>query len=142
MSDTSYVKSNFVFDEFVDLYDALNELMDDNDSGMREMALKIRAKFDKYWGHVEKMNKLLYMSVVLDPRHKFVFVEFVFNQIFGIGSEIVNKMIQSMRDAIEELFKCYSIKFKLQNQSKVHNPKVQHQMCLVSILLVNKLEEG
>ncbi|CAI8591244.1 unnamed protein product [Vicia faba] len=38
------------------------------------MAENMKVKYDKYWGDVEKMNKLIFLVVVLDPRHKMQFV--------------------------------------------------------------------
>jgi len=60
------------------------------------------------------MNKLLYIAVILDPRHKFAFVEFSFKSMQGSGTEMTNKMIKSVRDAIEKLFKWYSLKYASQ----------------------------
>ncbi|XP_022862035.1 uncharacterized protein LOC111382328, partial [Olea europaea var. sylvestris] len=34
----------------------------------------MKIKFDKYWGNVDKMNKILIVAVVLDPRYKLEFV--------------------------------------------------------------------
>ncbi|KAH9681179.1 BED-type domain-containing protein [Citrus sinensis] len=42
----------------------------DSDSMLSAMAKKMKTKFDKYWGSVENMNKLLIIAVVLDPRYK------------------------------------------------------------------------
>ncbi|CAI8609757.1 unnamed protein product [Vicia faba] len=38
------------------------------------MAENMKVKYDKYWGKVEKMNMLIFVAVVLDPRHKMQFV--------------------------------------------------------------------
>lgn len=63
-SGTSYVTSTFFFYKFIALDDALNDLMDNCDNSIREMTLRMRAKFNKYWCLIEKVNKLLCISVV------------------------------------------------------------------------------
>ncbi|KAA0058495.1 zinc finger BED domain-containing protein RICESLEEPER 1-like [Cucumis melo var. makuwa] len=32
------------------------------------MAMNMETKFDKYWGSLEKMNKLMFVAMVIDPR--------------------------------------------------------------------------
>ncbi|XP_022875754.1 uncharacterized protein LOC111394226 [Olea europaea var. sylvestris] len=41
---------------------------------LSSIANSIKIKFDKYWGKVDKMNKILIVAVVLDPGYKFEFV--------------------------------------------------------------------
>ena len=41
---------------------------------LKNMATKMESKFDKYWGKGDKMNPLLYVAVVLDPRKKLRFL--------------------------------------------------------------------
>ncbi|KAA0035011.1 zinc finger BED domain-containing protein RICESLEEPER 3-like [Cucumis melo var. makuwa] len=33
------------------------------------MAMNMKIKFDKYWGSLEKMNKLMFVAMVIDPRY-------------------------------------------------------------------------
>lgn len=40
---------------------------------IRKIALKIKEKYDKYCGNPEKLNMLLLISFVLDPRKKMVY---------------------------------------------------------------------
>lgn len=135
-SGTSYVTLIFFFHEFIDLDDALNDLMDNSDNSMREMTLRMRAKFNKYWCLIEKVNKLLCIFVVLDLRHKFTF-----NQMYRRRRETTNKMIQSVRDGIEELLKFYSVKYVSTYSQSQSNSKVWCQFCLVSLMLVDNLEK-
>lgn len=43
------------------------KLCDSDQSILKDMASKMKIKFDKYWGCTEKQNVLLYVAVVLDP---------------------------------------------------------------------------
>ncbi|KAM3235118.1 hypothetical protein P3L10_015154 [Capsicum annuum] len=47
------------------------------------MATNMREKFRKYWGDLEKMNKMIFISSVLDPRKKLEYVPFVIVDMFG-----------------------------------------------------------
>lgn len=109
ISGTLYVTSNGFVHEFVEVDGLLKEMEDDDDYQMREMAMRMRSKLMKYWGDVDKMNKLLYIAVVLDPRHKFTFVEFVFNHMYGKESDLAIKMIRGAKDVLFELFNYYNL---------------------------------
>ena len=43
----------------------------------------MKEKFDKYWGDAEKMNKMIFIPCVLDPRHKFITLGFALRKMFG-----------------------------------------------------------
>ena len=43
----------------------------------------MKEKFDKYWGDTEKMNKMVFIPCVLDPRHKFITLGFALRKMFG-----------------------------------------------------------
>jgi len=45
--------------------EALDDASLDENEFIRDIALKMKKKFDKYWG---TCNLLIYISVVLDPR--------------------------------------------------------------------------
>ena len=48
-------------------------LLKSQDHLLKNMATKMEAKFEKYWGKGDKINQLLYVVVVLDPRKKMRF---------------------------------------------------------------------
>ncbi|XP_075102001.1 zinc finger BED domain-containing protein RICESLEEPER 2-like [Nicotiana tabacum] len=47
------------------------------------MAKKMKEKFDKYWGDPGKMNKIIFISCILDPRYKLESVGYVLVKMFG-----------------------------------------------------------
>ena len=73
---------------------------------LKNMATKIESKFDKYWGKGDKMNYLLYVVVVLDPRKKLRFLKFSFFEIYG--NEVANEMIVLVRGTLVKLYDYYS----------------------------------
>ena len=40
-------------------------------------------KFKKYWGEPQKMNKMIFISFVLDPHNKLDYVPFAIVDMFG-----------------------------------------------------------
>ncbi|KAG8661312.1 hypothetical protein MANES_02G223166v8 [Manihot esculenta] len=93
ISGSRYVTSNLFFSEVSDLAFILNQWINSNDLDMKSMGERMKVKFDKYWGDVDKMNKIIYFAVVLDPRDKFEFMEYSFSQMYGKekGVELFNK---------------------------------------------------
>ena len=60
------------------------------------MAINMHLKFEKYWEEGDKINPLLYVAVVLDPRKKLMFLKFCFTKVYG---EIVaSRRIANVRD--------------------------------------------
>ncbi|XP_073032144.1 zinc finger BED domain-containing protein RICESLEEPER 2-like isoform X2 [Primulina eburnea] len=83
VSGSLYVTSNIHFHEIGELSCALNLLVESDDSVLAMMAKRMKSKFDKYWGAPEKMNKMIFIACVLDPRFKFDYVAFVLLKMYG-----------------------------------------------------------
>ncbi|CAL1376647.1 unnamed protein product [Linum trigynum] len=80
------------------------------------MASKMKMKYEKYWGDVDKMNKLLYISTVMDPRYKMGFVDFALKRVYPEGGKGA-RMPEDVRKATFALFAHYEQHWKLK-QSK------------------------
>ncbi|XP_075074700.1 zinc finger BED domain-containing protein RICESLEEPER 2-like [Nicotiana tabacum] len=73
------------------------------------MAKKMKEKFDKYWGDLEKMNKMIFISYVLDPRYKFDSVSFALAKMFEEKGPIIAKGVHTyMTSFFDEYVKSYS----------------------------------
>ncbi|XP_070050407.1 zinc finger BED domain-containing protein RICESLEEPER 2-like [Nicotiana tomentosiformis] len=53
------------------------------DTVLSEMAKKMKEKFNKYWGDPGKMNKIIFISCILDPRYKLESVSYALVKMFG-----------------------------------------------------------
>ena len=84
------------------------------DFELSAMTNRMKAKFDKYWENVEKMNMLIYVASILDPRKKIEFVRFCFLEMYDM--EQASVMITNVKKGIEELFEEY--KRRLQPQGE------------------------
>ena len=58
----------------------LTNLCESNDPFLSMMAREMHEKFDKYWGDIEKLNLMMFVAIVLDPRYKLRFVNFWFTK--------------------------------------------------------------
>jgi hypothetical protein len=67
ISGSLYMTSNIFFNEINDVDYVLQEWEKSDDIDLRLMGGKMKSKFDKYWGDIDKMNKLIYIAVALDP---------------------------------------------------------------------------
>uniref|UniRef100_A0A3Q7HN68 hAT-like transposase RNase-H fold domain-containing protein n=1 Tax=Solanum lycopersicum TaxID=4081 RepID=A0A3Q7HN68_SOLLC len=61
----------------------VNEMMTNEDCNLKEMAESMNVKFKKYWGKPQKMNMMIFISSVLDPRNKLDYVPFAIVDICG-----------------------------------------------------------
>ncbi|XP_075473679.1 zinc finger BED domain-containing protein RICESLEEPER 2-like [Primulina tabacum] len=105
VSGSLYVTSNVHFHEIGELYCVLKLLIEGDDINLSLMARRMKAKFDKYWGAPEKMNKMIFVSCVLDPRFKFDYVAFVILRMYE--QEKGEKMIDEVKTYMACLFDEY-----------------------------------
>ncbi|XP_059671033.1 zinc finger BED domain-containing protein RICESLEEPER 2-like [Cornus florida] len=103
-----YVTSNRYFHEVLGIEKSLNTWSKSPDIWLSNMATKMKIKFDKYWGSIEKVNMLVVLAVVLDPRYKLKFVEFCYSQLYSI--EMVHNLSKKVMDTFNCIFSEY-VKF-------------------------------
>ena len=63
-----YVTSNVFFHELCVKKTELKNLCESEDPLLSMMARDMHEKFDKYWGEIEKLNLMMFVAIVLDPR--------------------------------------------------------------------------
>ncbi|XP_010559214.1 PREDICTED: zinc finger BED domain-containing protein RICESLEEPER 2-like [Tarenaya hassleriana] len=68
-SATTKVTSTSCYNEIIKVETVLSSLANNPDHEMSKMAKIMRFKFDKYWEGTEKINKLLIIASVFDPRN-------------------------------------------------------------------------
>ncbi|XP_012568912.1 zinc finger BED domain-containing protein RICESLEEPER 2-like [Cicer arietinum] len=72
------------------------------------------AKYDKYWGSIININKLLYFDVIFDPRYKLKYVEWCFQDMYATKSEVAIELITLIKEDLSKMYKWYK---------KVHDKK-------------------
>ncbi|KAK9725648.1 hypothetical protein RND81_05G159700 [Saponaria officinalis] len=72
----------------------------------RLMASGMKRKHDKYWDNLNKVNMLLYIAVILDPRRKMQYVNWAINQQYDfVKSEKLRSMVT---DTLSSLYSHYT----------------------------------
>ncbi|XP_040965014.1 zinc finger BED domain-containing protein RICESLEEPER 2-like [Gossypium hirsutum] len=93
VSGSLHVTSHSLFEVLTDVYCLFDGWQDCGDLDIISMASKMREKYNKYWGEGNKINKLVYLAVIFDPRCKMSFLDFGVNLLFpNVGNDIM-KMI-------------------------------------------------
>ncbi|XP_028104527.1 zinc finger BED domain-containing protein RICESLEEPER 2-like [Camellia sinensis] len=99
-SGSLFVTSNTFYAEFFVIENMIGQLIKDNDPILSSMEEKMKKKFDKYWGNRDKINLLLYVVVVLDPRRKMTYLQFCFSTIFGGDVVKVKEMLDKVKHCL------------------------------------------
>jgi hypothetical protein len=82
----------------------------DGDSFLKSMAEGMKMKYEKYWENIEKMNLLLFVAVVLDPRYKMKYIVYWFNMWYAKPK--AESMVEKVRGAINRLYVHYATEFE------------------------------
>ncbi|XP_019190318.1 PREDICTED: zinc finger BED domain-containing protein RICESLEEPER 2-like [Ipomoea nil] len=105
ISGSLYVTSNTFFSEISDLYCLLNGMVEARGS-VKLMGENMKAKFERYWGDIDKINLMIFFSNILDPRDKLEYMATQMNHMYGEekGKPYYEKVIA----ALKELFNDYA----------------------------------
>ncbi|KAL4016504.1 hypothetical protein IC575_024156 [Cucumis melo] len=95
ISGSLYVTANSFFHEMWGINDLLISWSNEHNSILRNMTINMKSKYDKYWGSIEKINKLVFLAVVLDPRYKLDYVGFCIESVHD------DAMVKVLVDEIE-----------------------------------------
>jgi hypothetical protein len=74
---------------------------------LASMGSEMKQKYNKYWGKIENINKLIYFGVILDPRYKFSYVEWCFNDMYGDQPTFFTDLIAVIHTQLFKLFNWY-----------------------------------
>ncbi|KAL5543709.1 hypothetical protein UlMin_007493 [Ulmus minor] len=93
ISGSLYVTSNLFFKE---IYPS---------TLLGAMAFSMQQKFDKYWGNLERMNVLLYIATIIDPRCKMEAIKHEFGFLYD--DETSAKLLKHIDDVLYKLYNFY-----------------------------------
>uniref|UniRef100_A0A803MEC0 Uncharacterized protein n=1 Tax=Chenopodium quinoa TaxID=63459 RepID=A0A803MEC0_CHEQI len=105
-----YVTSNNTFFHIARALDELKRWMNSDDGDFRLIAISMQQKFDKCWGDIEKMNVLIYMGTILDPKMKFVGLKLAFARMYASprGKELSQIVYHRATSLFEDYRKMYT----------------------------------
>ena len=112
-----YVTSNAFYDEIFVIQESISNLVKSQNTLLKSTTTNMQTKFEKYWGEGEKINPLLYVAMVFDPRKKLRFLKFSFSKIYG--NVVAKVMVDKMKDLLFKLYN-FTILFI-------------HQMCKIKV---------
>ncbi|KAH9718599.1 hypothetical protein KPL71_022284 [Citrus sinensis] len=87
---------------------SLTALEGSKDPWVVAMAYQMREKFDKYWESSGKIDKMLIVASILDPRAKIDFAKHIFEIIFANDGWKVEETTKAVKDLLNELYDAYS----------------------------------
>nr|XP_027072008.1 zinc finger BED domain-containing protein RICESLEEPER 2-like [Coffea arabica] len=97
-SGSNFPTANVFFPDICNLRLKMRQWEVSEHDFIREMAIPMKTKFEKYW---EECSLMLAIAVVLDPRFKLALVEYYYNALYGKGGE---RYVDRVRNAIADLF--------------------------------------
>lgn len=112
-----YPTSNLFLPDLTLIKETLDENSVSSDTDMKRMALKMKKKFDKYWGD---LNLLIAVAAVMDPRNKMKLIEFSFRALYGDFE--ANEHIFSVKATLYDIYREYMDAFS--NESAVKDYQV------------------
>lgn len=105
VSGSLFATSSQYFHEYCMILSTLKNWANSLVPLLGSMAKKMKAKHDKYWGSIKNINMMIFIAVVLDPRYKFVFVEWSFERLYD--KEDAEFLSGRVKDTFLKMFNCY-----------------------------------
>ncbi|XP_052297146.1 zinc finger BED domain-containing protein RICESLEEPER 2-like [Citrus sinensis] len=106
-SGSLYVTSNNFLRQLCLIHTQLQAWRDSKDLFLKIMAENMKKKYDKYWGNYETINPYLFVSILLEPRHKERFLRYCFVVLFGEFK--VNELVVKVRNYLHSLYEEYKL---------------------------------
>ena len=108
-SGTMYPTANVYFSKICEIRLSLKEWLQSSGPIIRDMASNMICKFDKYWG---KINAVMAVGTVLDPRYKMMLLNYFFPLMYGDEAPYE---IQRVQILFQDLVNEYTSKLKGNN---------------------------
>ncbi|KAH9698203.1 BED-type domain-containing protein [Citrus sinensis] len=108
LSSSLRVTSSTCYNEICKVEKALNTMADILDPHISMIASSMKEKFEEYWEGSSKINKLLIVASILDPRGKMNFATLCFETLYGKDSAKCAEMKDVVKDVLNKLFEAYS----------------------------------
>ncbi|XP_009608079.1 zinc finger BED domain-containing protein RICESLEEPER 2-like isoform X2 [Nicotiana tomentosiformis] len=102
--------------------------MENEDVVVQEITKNMKEKIGKYWGDPHKMNKMIFISYVLDPRHMFHSLSFALAAMFEETKGV--KIQEEVKTYMKTLFSEY---IKMNGDSYPSSPSSTSSSCPSSL---------
>uniref|UniRef100_A0A803PEN4 BED-type domain-containing protein n=1 Tax=Cannabis sativa TaxID=3483 RepID=A0A803PEN4_CANSA len=108
-SGTLHVTSNIFLEQICFIGNQLDVWGASTDMRMSIMAQTMKIKFNKYWGSVEKINPLLIVAVLLDPRYKEAYVNICLETLSNGDVEEAQKQTKKIIGILNKMYEEYCL---------------------------------
>ncbi|KAK8489417.1 hypothetical protein V6N12_037560 [Hibiscus sabdariffa] len=105
VSGSLHVTSNSYVPLIFGVRDLISSYCGHESESMRKMAHQMKVKHDKYWGHVDNLNILLFVALLFDPRHKWDFVKWIVCDTYDFES--ANSLLSTIKVTLKALYEFY-----------------------------------
>ncbi|KAL0536304.1 hypothetical protein IC582_025248 [Cucumis melo] len=105
ISGSSYVTYNVGYKEINKVQFVLEKWSNNNNSVLSLMTMNMKTKFDKYWGSLEKMNKLMFVAMVIDHRYKLKYLTYCLFNVYE--RDVVKDVVESVKIYLYRLYDFY-----------------------------------
>ncbi|KAL4367977.1 hypothetical protein GQ457_05G008170 [Hibiscus cannabinus] len=105
VSVSLHVTSNSYVPQIFGVRDLISSYCGHESESIRKMAHQMKVKHDKYWGHVDNLNILLFVALLLDPRHKWGFVKWIVCDTYDFES--ANSLLSTIKVTLKALYEFY-----------------------------------
>lgn len=98
LSGSSYPTSNLYFMQVWKIECLLKTSVESDDDVIKQMAMKMKKKFDKYWSDY---SVVLAFGAVLDPRSKFGMIKYCYDQL---DPQTAQERVDHIKGKLQSLF--------------------------------------
>ncbi|KAL4333087.1 hypothetical protein GQ457_07G000890 [Hibiscus cannabinus] len=110
LSGSLYVTGNMYLQEIFGIGIMISMKCDSaSDPKLRKMALSMKKKQEKYWGNINNINLMLFIVVLLNPRRKWKYVNWVIEKSFD--EDIALELRGRISHALSSMFASYVVVF-------------------------------
>lgn len=125
LSGCLYVTGNTYMSRICGVGYVISTYCENENEYIRSMAHAMKAKYDKYWANVDNINILLFIALVLNPRHKLDYVEWLVRTNYDVES--ANMLFPEIKVTLRSMFEFYASslprpKRKMEGLSCVSSP--------------------
>ena len=112
VSALTTVSSHKCYGEIVTIETNMTRLSQSLDKELKGKADCMKAKFEKYWGGMKNVNKMVIVAPVFDPTKKMQFAKLCFEKLYNKETPAAKEMYQSVYSVLTDMFKEYSLRLR------------------------------
>ncbi|CAN0898810.1 Zinc finger BED domain-containing protein RICESLEEPER 2 [Linum grandiflorum] len=122
-SGTKYVTSHLFLTEVSRLFHHIYKMEKSGDEDIKKMALKMKGKVFKYWSEEDatnpRMNCLMYLAPVFDPKYRWSILEYTFPKLYG--QDRGDELLAQVREEFNTMFDVYKEKQAIDGVSQTQS---------------------